>query len=159
MGLRMHFPLSFIAKRVDVSMGCQRCESHKLVMAAVAEMGPGQSLGHNYIKWWANGMPIRVFFGPGLFAKEIRPRARRFRNPTHVMNCGYGVHLLSVIAAIAAYSWLQLRRAVVGCSCGLLGLFRGSAGSVRSVSKLVPSVQGLRAANTSRDLPGLLQKS
>ena len=55
MGLRMHFPLSFIAKRVDVSMGCQRCESHKLVMAAVAEMGPGQSLGHNYIKWWVNG--------------------------------------------------------------------------------------------------------
>ena len=151
-------------------------------MAAVAEMGPGQSLGHNYIKWWANGMPIRVFFGPGLFAKEIRPRARRFRNPTHIMNCGYGVHLLSVIAAVAAYSWLQsrhaagdyavasyaargmswlqLRRAVVGCSCGLLGLFRGSAGSVRArVSKLVPSVRGLRAANTSRDLPGLLQKS
>ena len=140
-------------------------------MAAVAE-----------IKWWVNGMPIRVFLGPGLFAKEIRPRARRFRNPTHVMNCGYGVHLLSVIAAVAAYSWLQsrhaagdyavasyaargmswlqLRRAVVGCSCGLLGLFRGSAGSVRArVSKLVPSVRGLRAANTSRDLPGLLQKS
>ena len=157
MGLRMHFPFSFITKRVDVSMGCQRCESHKLVMAAVAEMGPGQSLGHNYIKWWANGMPIRVFFGPGLFAKEIRPRARRFRNPTHVMNCSYGVQL---IAAVAAYSWLQLRRAVVGCSCGLLGLFRGSAGSVRArVSKLVPSVRGLRAANTSRDLPGLLQKS
>ena len=128
-------------------------------MAAVAEMGPGQSLGHNYIKWWANGMPIRVFFGPGLLAKEIRPRARRFRNPTHVMNCGYGVHLLSVIAAVAAYSWLQLRRAVVGCSCGLLGLFRGSAGSVRRGSKLVPSARGLRAANTSRDLPGLLQKS
>ena len=40
-------------------------------MAAVAEMGPGQSLGHNYIKWWANGMPIRVFFGPGLRAKAI----------------------------------------------------------------------------------------
>ena len=118
MGLRMHFPFSFIAKRVDVSMGCQRCESHKLVMAAVAEMGPGQSLGHNYIKWWVNGMPIRVFFGPGLLAKEIRPRARRFRNPTHVMNCSYGVQL---IAAVAAYSWLQLRRAVVGCSCGLLG--------------------------------------
>ena len=140
-------------------------------MAAVAET-----------KWWVNGMPIRVFFGPGLLAKEIRPRARRFRNPTHVMNCGYGVHLLSVIAAVAAYSWLQsrhaagdyavasyaargmswlqLRRAVVGCSCGLLGLFRGSAGSVRArVSKLVPSVRGLRAANTSRDLPGLLQKS
>ena len=55
MGLRMHFPFSFITKRVDVSMGCQRCESHKLVMAAVAEMGPGQSLGHNYIKWWVNG--------------------------------------------------------------------------------------------------------
>ena len=112
-------------------------------MAAVAET-----------KWWVNGMTIRVFFGPGLLAKEIRPRARRFRNPTHVMNCGYGVHLLSVIAAVAAYSWLQsrhaagdyavasyaargmswlqLRRAVVGCSCGLLGLFRGSAGSVRA---------------------------
>ena len=182
MGLRMHFPFSFITKRVDVSMGWQRCESHKLVMAAVAEMGPGQSLGRNYIKWWANGMPIRVFFGPGLFAKEIRPRARRFRNPTHVMNCGYGVHLLSVIAAVAAYSWLQsrhaagdyavasyaargmswlqLRRAGVGCSCGLLGLFRGSAGSVRArVSKLVPSVRGLRAANTTFDLPCLLQKS
>ena len=127
----------------SVFVGCQRCESHKPVMAAVAEMGPGQSLGHNYIKWWANGMPIRVFFGPGLFAKEIRPRARRFRNPTHVMNCSYGVQL---IAAVAAYSWLQLRRAVVGCSCGLLGLFRGSAGSVRSVSQLVPSVRGLRAA-------------
>ena len=128
----MHFPFSFIAKRVDVSMGCQRCESHKPVMAAVAE-----------IKWWVNGMHIRVFFGPGLLAKEIRPRARCFRNPTHVMNCSYGVQL---IAAVAAYSWLQLRRAVVGCSCGLLGLFRGSAGSVRSVSKLVPSVRGLRAA-------------
>ena len=101
----MHFPFSFIAKRVDVSMGCQRCESHKLVMAAVAE-----------IKWWVNGMHIRVFFGPGLLAKEIRPRARCFRNPTHVMNCSYGVQL---IAAVAAYSWLQLRRAVVGCSCGL----------------------------------------
>ena len=156
MGLRMHFQFSFITKRVDVSMGCQRCESHKLVMAAVAEMGPGQSLGHNYIKWWANGMPIRVFFGPGLLAKEIRPRARCFRNPMHVMNCSYGVQL---IAAVAAYSWLQLRREVVGCSYGLLGLFRGSAASVRSDSKLVPSVQGLRAANTSRDLPGLLQKS
>ena len=100
MGLRMHFPFSFITKRVDVSMGCQRCESHKLVMSAVAE-----------IKWWVNGMTIRAFFGPGLFAKEIRPRARRFRNPTHVMNCGYGVHLLSVIAAVAAYSWLQSRHA------------------------------------------------
>ena len=74
---------------------------------------------------------------------QIRLRARCFRNPTHVMNCSYGVQL---IAAVAAYSWLQLRRAVVGCSCGLLGLFRGSAGSVRSVSKLVPSVRGLRAA-------------
>ena len=103
----MHFPFSFIAKRVDVSMGCQRCESHKPVMAAVAE-----------IKWWVNGMHIRVFFGPGLLAKEIRPRARCFRNPMHVMNCSYGVQL---IAAVAAYSWLQLRRAVVGCSCGLLG--------------------------------------
>ena len=117
MGLRMDFPFSFIAKRVDVSMGCQGCESHKPVMAAVAEMGPGQSLGHNYIKWWANGMPIRVFFGPGLLAKEIRPRARRFRNPTHVMKtnymeamaCSYGVQL---IAAVAAYSWLQSRHAV-----------------------------------------------
>ena len=69
----MHFPFSFIAKRVDVSMGCQRCETHKPVMAAVAE-----------IKWWVNGMHIRVFFGPGLLAKEIRPRARCFRNPTHV---------------------------------------------------------------------------
>ena len=126
MGLRMHSPLSFIAKRVDVSMGCQRCETHKPVMAAVAE-----------IKWWVNGMTIRVFFGPGLLAKEIRPRARRFRNPTHVMNCGYGVHLLSVIAAVAAYSWLQSRhaagdyavasyaargmsgRAVAACSCVL----------------------------------------
>ena len=134
MGMGMHFPFSFITKRVDVSMGCQRCESHKLVMAAVAEMGPGQSLGHNYIKWWASGMPIRVFFGPGLFAKEIRPRARRFRNPTHVMNCSYGVQL---IAAVAAYSWLQSRhaasdyavasyaargmsgRAVAACSCVL----------------------------------------
>ncbi len=95
-------------------------------MAAVAE-----------IKWWVNGMTIRVFFGPGLLAKEIRPRARRFRNPTHVMNCGYGVHLLSVIAAVAAYSWLQSRhaagdyavasyaargmsgRAVAACSCVL----------------------------------------
>ena len=77
-------------------------------------------------------------------------------NYMEAMACSYGVQL---IAAVAAYSWLQLRRAAVGCSCGLLGLFRGSAGSVRSVSKLVPSVQGLRAANTSRDLPGLLQKS
>ena len=94
----MHFPFSFIAKRVDVSMGCQRCETHKPVMAAVAE-----------IKWWVNGMPIRVFFGPGLLAKEIRPRARCFRNPTHVMNCSYGVQL---IAAVAAYSWLQSRHAV-----------------------------------------------
>ena len=75
-------------------------------MAAVAE-----------IKWWVNGMPIRVFFGPGLLAKEIRPRARRFRNPTHVMKtnymeamaCSYGVQL---IAAVAAYSWLQSRHAV-----------------------------------------------
>ena len=95
MGLRMHFPFSFITKRVDVSMGCQRCESHKPVMAAVAE-----------IKWWVNGMPIKVFFGPGLLAKEIRPRARCFRNPMHVMNCSYGVQL---IAAVAAYSWLQSR--------------------------------------------------
>ena len=113
----MHVQFSFITKRVDVSMGCQRCESHKLVMAAVAEMGPGQSLGHSYIKWWANGMPIRVFFGPGLLAKEIRPRARRFRNPTHVMKtnymeamaCSCGVQL---IAAVAACSWLQSRHAV-----------------------------------------------
>ena len=145
MGLGMHFPFSFITKRVDVSMGCQRCETHKPVMAAVAET-----------KWWVNGMTIRVFFGPGLLAKEIRPRARCFRNPMHVMNCSYGVQL---IAAVAAYSWLQLRRAVVGCSCGLLGLFRGSAGSVRRGSKLVPSVRGLRAANTTFDLPCLLQKS
>ena len=100
-------------------------------MAAVAE-----------IKWWVNGMHIRVFFGPGLLAKEIRPRARRFRNPTHVMKtnymeamaCSYGVQL---IAAVAAYSWLQSRhaasdyavasyaargmsgRAVAACSCVL----------------------------------------
>ena len=122
-GMGMHFPFSFIAKRVDVSMGCQRCETHKPAMAAVAE-----------IKWWVNGMPIRVFFGPGLLAKEIRPRARCFRNPTHVMNCSYGVQL---IAAVAAYSWLQSRhaagdyavasyaargmsgRAVAACSCVL----------------------------------------
>ena len=116
MGLRMHFPFSFIPKRVDVSMGCQRCESHKLVMAAVAEMGPGQSLGHNYIKWWVNGMPIRVFFGPGLLAKEIRPRARRFLNPTHVMI----IQWIGMCAAQYHGSHrLQLRRAVVGCSCGL----------------------------------------
>ena len=105
MGLRMHFPLSFIAKRVDVSMGCQRCESHKPVMAAVAE-----------IKWWVNGMPIKVFFGPGLLAKEIRPRARRFLNPTHVI-------IITWIGMCAAQYHgshrLQLRRAVVGCSCGL----------------------------------------
>ena len=30
-------------------------------------------------------MPIRVFFGAGLLAKETRPRARRVCNPTHVM--------------------------------------------------------------------------
>ena len=36
------FPFSCIAKRVDVSMVCQGCESHKPVMAAVAEMRPGQ---------------------------------------------------------------------------------------------------------------------
>ena len=102
----MHCPFSFIAKRVDGSMGCQRCETHKPVMAAVAE-----------IKWWVNGMPIKVFFGPGLLAKEIRPRARRFRNPTHVMitnymeamACSCGVQL---IAAVAACSWLQSRHAV-----------------------------------------------
>ena len=107
MGMGMHFPFSFITKRVDVSKGCQRCESHKLVMAAVAEMGPGQSLGHNDIKWWANGMPIRVFFGPGLLAKEIRPRARRFRNPTHVIITTWKPWL-----AVAACScWPQLRLA------------------------------------------------
>ena len=124
-------------------------------MAAVAEMGPGQSLGHNYIKWWVNGMPIRVFFGPGLLAKEIRPRARCFRNPTHVKiitwigMCAAQLPWKPSLAVAAGSCWLQLRLAWV----------RGSAGSVRSVSKLVPSVQGLRAANTSRDLPGLLQKS
>ena len=140
----MHFPFSFIAKRVDVSMGCQRCESHKPVMAAVAE-----------IKWWVNGMHIRVFFGPGLLAKEIRPRARCFRNPTHVKiitwigMCAAQLPWKPSLAVAAGSCWLQLRLAWV----------RGSAGSVRSVSQLVPSVQGLRAANTSRDLPGLLQKS
>ena len=46
-GLGMHFPFSFITKRVDVSMGCQGCESHKSVMAAVAacsgaHVGPGR---------------------------------------------------------------------------------------------------------------------
>ena len=62
-------------------------------------------------------MRIRVFFGPGLLAKEIRPRARRFRNPTHViitngmeaMACSCGVQLL---AAVAACSWPQSRHAV-----------------------------------------------
>ena len=117
MGLRMHFPFSFITKRVDVSMGCQRCESHKLVMAAVAEMGPGQWLGHNYIKWWANGMPIRVLFGPRLLAQEIRPRARCFRNPTHVMITNYMASMVcscgvQLIAAVAACNWLQSRHAV-----------------------------------------------
>jgi len=37
---------------------------------------------------------------------QIRLRARCFRNPTHVMNCSYGVQL---IVAVAAYSWLQSR--------------------------------------------------
>ena len=128
----------------SVFVGCQRCESHKPVMAAVAE-----------IKWWVNGMHIRVFFGPGLLAKEIRPRARCFRNPTHVKiitwigMCAAQLPWKPSLAVAAGSCWLQLRLAWV----------RGSAGSVRSVSKLVPSVQGLRAANTSRDLPGLLQKS
>ena len=112
MGLQMHSPFSFITKRVDVSMGCQRCESHELVMAAVAEMGPGQSLGHNYIKWWANGMPIRVFFGPWLLAKEIRPRARRFQSPVHVITTSW----LECVPP-AAVTW---SRRVVGRSRGLL---------------------------------------
>ena len=46
----MHFPFSFITKRVDVSMGCRSCESHELVMVAVAAMRLGQSLG----QWDAN---------------------------------------------------------------------------------------------------------
>ena len=36
------FPCSFITKRVDVSMGCQDCESHKSVMAAVAACSGAQ---------------------------------------------------------------------------------------------------------------------
>ena len=43
----------------------------KLVMAAVVAC-----------KWRVKLMRIRVLFGPGLLAKEIRPRVR---NPTHVM--------------------------------------------------------------------------
>ena len=43
-GVANAFSLFVHNERVDVSMGCQRCESHELVMAAVAEMGPGQSL-------------------------------------------------------------------------------------------------------------------
>ena len=141
MGLRMHFQFSFITKRVDVSMGCQRCESHKLVMAAVAEMGLGQSLGHNYIKLWANGMPIRVPFGPGLLAKEIRPRARRFGNPTRVMitnymeamarNCG-----VQLIAAVAACSLLQSRHAVGNCAVSSYAA-RGMSGRAVSACSCV----------------------
>jgi len=41
-GLGIRFPFSFITKRVDVSMGCQDCESHKSVMAAVAACSGAQ---------------------------------------------------------------------------------------------------------------------
>ena len=55
MGLRMNVQFSFITKRVDVSMGCQPCESHELVMAAVAAMRLGHSLGqadaHESVLW------------------------------------------------------------------------------------------------------------
>ena len=116
MGLRMKCPLSCMAKRVDVSMGCQGCESHKYVMAAVAEMRPGQSLGNTNIKWWVNWMPIRVLCGPCLLATEIQLVALRFLNSAHVI-------VITWIGMCAAQYHgshrLQLRRAVVGCSCGL----------------------------------------
>ena len=83
-------------------------------------------------------MPIRVFFGAGLLAKETRPRARRVCNPTHVMittwkqwlavaacfdrapdvsaNPCYQMFCQSkLIAAVAACSWLQSRHAVASC--------------------------------------------
>ena len=99
MGLRMHSPFSFITKRVDVSMGCPLCESHDFVMVAVAVMRLGQ------------GMRIRVFFGPWLLAKEIRPRARRFQNPVHVITTSW----LGCVPP-AAVTW---SRRVVGRSRGL----------------------------------------
>jgi len=41
-GIGNTFPFSCITKRVDVSMGCQDCESHKSVMAAVAACSGAQ---------------------------------------------------------------------------------------------------------------------
>ena len=57
-------------------MGCQLCKSQELVMAAAAAMGAVVR---------AIGMAIEVSVVPGLLAKDIRPRDRRFPNPAHVV--------------------------------------------------------------------------
>ena len=112
MGLRMHFPFSFITKRVDVSMGCQPCESHELVMAAVAAMRLGQSLGqwgaHQSVLWAGvarQGDPT---------TRPTFPQARACCNSdVRAMACSGGMQLL---AAVAAYSWPQ-SWLVVGPPC------------------------------------------
>ena len=114
MVLRMHFPFSFIAKRVDVSMGCQRCESHKLVMAAVAEMRPGQSFGHSYIQWARVGRQGDPTTRP-MFPQSHACYELQLRRAVNSRSCG-----LQLAAVAAGSCWLQLRLAwVISRFCGI----------------------------------------
>ena len=99
------FPFSFITKRVDVSMGCLPCESHELVMAAVAAMRLGPSLG----QWGAHQSVLWA-----RAARQGDPTTRPTFSQSHAcydnymeaMACSCGVQLM---AAVAACSWPQSR--------------------------------------------------
>ena len=111
MGLRMHFPFSFITTRVDVSVGRQPCESHELVMVAVAAMRLGQSLGqwdaHQSVLW-------------ALVARQGDPTTHpTFPEPRTCHNDFVDrMRTASSSNVVAACSWPQSRLAI-GSSYGL----------------------------------------
>ena len=112
MGLRVHLPFPFIAKRVDVSMGCHLCESHDFVMVAMAAMRLGQSLGqwdaHQSVLW------ARAARQGDPTTRPTFPQSRACCNSdVRAMACSGGMQLL---AAVAAYSWPQ-SWLVVGPPC------------------------------------------
>ena len=144
MGLRMHFPFSFITKRVDVSMGCHLCESHDFVMVAMAAMRLGQSLGqwdaHQSVLWASvarQGDPATrpTFPESRTCHNDFMARMRTASSSNVVAACSwpqsrlaigssYGLHLAAVAAccrhAVASsdargMSW----HAVPACSCVL----------------------------------------
>ena len=110
-GFRMHFPFSFIPKRVDVSMGCHLCESHDFVMVAVAAMRLGQSLGqwdaHQSVLW-------------ALVARQGDPTTRPTFPESRTCHNDFMARMRTASSSnvVAACSWPQSRLAI-GSSYGL----------------------------------------